>query len=286
MDRQIARSARGSTRGGSTAASRMLTILLVGTTAIAGVGLVAQQRGLDLTDPGSWMHARAYIDIDGRAVQVPRPSPATGRVLPVVPVTTHGQYAFVHTGADGAPIGYDPCRPVRYVVRPDGAPAVGADMVRDAIAQISAATGLSFVDAGTTQEAPSVERALIQPARYGEGWAPVLIAWSTADEVPALAGDIAGVGGSAMVPGASGEGRWLAAGRLVLDRDDLSRILARTDGYAAARAIVVHELAHVVGLDHVTDSTELMNPTTTGIVQLGPGDREGLALVGAVACES
>lgn len=263
----------------------MLTIVVLGATAITGAGLAAQSRGFDLTDPGSWGRGRAYVEIDGRAVLVPRPLPATGRVLPAVPVTTSGRYAFVHSTASGDPIGYDPCRPVRYVVRTDGAPAAGADLLRDAIAQISAASGLAFVDGGTTQETPTLARTLIQPERYGQGWAPVLIAWATEQEVPSLAGDVAGLGGSAMVPGASDEGYWLAAGRLVLDIDDLGRILTEPNGYVEARAIVVHELAHVLGLDHVDDPSELMNPTTTGIVQLGPGDREGLALVGAGACE-
>ncbi|NTW39929.1 MAG: matrixin family metalloprotease, partial [Cellulomonadaceae bacterium] len=83
----------------------------------------------------------------------------------------------------------------------------------------------------------------------------------------------------------SGAGTWLAAGRLVLDRDDLTAMLTRADGYAEARAIVVHELAHVLGLDHVQDPGELMNPTTSTRTDLGPGDLAGLALVGQVACE-
>jgi len=280
MDREVSRGAR------RRAASRLIGIVTVGAAAIGGVGLAAQSRGWDVSDPTSWWQGRTYVDIEGRAVAVPRPEPATGRLLPVVPVATRGLHAFVHVTESGGPVGFDPCRPVRYVVRPDGAPAVGPDLVNDAINRISAATGLVFVDAGTTDEAPAVDRVLIQTDRYGRGWAPVLIAWSTEAEVAALAGDVAGVGGSAMVPGASGEGTWLAAGRLVLDSDDLTEVLGRGDGYARARAIVVHELAHVVGLDHVSDTHELMNPTTSGVAQLGPGDLEGLALVGAVECES
>ena len=262
-----------------------MVITGVGAAAIVGVGLAAQSRGLDLREPLSWFQARAYVDIDGRAVAVPSPEPATGRVLPAVPVSSSGSYAFVQVTESGEPVGYDPCRPVRYVVRSEGAPEAGAQLVADAIAEISAATGLAFVDAGPTDEAPAVERDLIQPERYGTGWAPVLIAWSTQEDLPALEGDVAGLGGSAMVPGADGTGSWLAGGRLVLDSEDLGGILATGGGFARARAIVVHELGHVVGLDHVANRAELMNPTTSGVVDLGPGDRAGLALVGAVACE-
>lgn len=236
-------------------------------------------------DPVGLLQPRAFVEVEGRAVAVPRPEPAEGRLLPPVAATTTGSHAFLHSTDAGDPVGYDPCRPVRYVVRPDGAPPEGAMLVADALGTLSAATGLSFVDVGTTDEVPTMDRALIQPERYGDGWAPVLVAWSDEAEVPELAGAVAGVGGSAAVPGADGRGRWLAAGRVALDGPDLTVMLTRDDGYAQARAIVVHELAHVLGLDHVEDARELMHPRTSARTDLGPGDLEGLALLGQVACE-
>ena len=261
----------------------VLAILALGA---VGVGAVAQARGLDLRHPddlAALFRPRVMVEVDGRAFAVPRPAPATGRVHPAVAVTSTGTYAFLHT-ADGSPVGYDPCRPVRYVVRSDGAPAGGQELVDEAVAEIEAATGLDFVYVGETDEVPAVGRDLIQ-TRYGASqWAPVLIAWSTSEEMPGLAGDVAGIGGSAAVPGADGDGLWLAAGRLALDSADLGRMLDA--GYrGAARGVVLHELAHVVGLDHVDDPGELMYPTTSARVDLGPGDLAGLALVGQVACE-
>lgn len=228
---------------------------------------------------------RAYVEIDGEAVAVPRPQASEGRLLPPVPVTTEGSHAFLHVAEDGGPVGYDPCRPVRYVVRTEGAPRSGPALVEDAIAIVSEATGLAFVEVGTTDEEPVEDRRLIQPERYGEGWAPVLIAWADEAELPELAGQVAGVGGSAAVPGADGQGSWLAAGRLVLDAPDLTALLGRSDGYDQARAIVVHELGHVLGLDHVDDVGQLMHPQTSVRHDLGPGDLQGLAAVGQVACE-
>ena len=49
-------------------------------------------------------------------------------------------------------------------------------------------------------------------------------------------------------------------------------------------AIVLHELAHVVGLAHVSEPMELMFADNTGQVTFGPGDLEGLARLGSLPC--
>lgn len=248
----------------------------------AGGTHVLRENEWDLTELA---RPRAFVEIDGRAVAVPRPSPSGGRVLAAVPATSTGTHAFLHTGETGTPVGYDPCRVVEYVIRPDGMPHVGEALVQDAVSIVSAASGIAFTAAGFTDEQPVVDRALIQPERYGEGWAPVLFAWSDELEMPELAGQVAGVGGSARVPGSDGTGTWLAAGRVVLDTADISTLLAGPLGYEKARAIVVHELSHVLGLDHVDDPNELMHPVTASRTDLGPGDLQGLALLGQAPCE-
>lgn len=257
----------------------LLGLFVVLATAAVGAIVVGD------ADPREWFRPRAYVEVEGRPIAVPDPAPSEGRLLPAVPVATDGSYAFLHTAPDGGPVGYDPCRAVRYVVNPAGMPDVGARLVDEAAAVVSAASGLVLEDAGTTDEQPAVERALIQPDRYGPGWAPVLVAWSDETRLPELAGEVAGVGGSAAVPGSDGTGQWLAAGRVVLDTADIGAMLQRPGGEAQARAIVVHELAHVLGLDHVDDPDELMYPINSTRADLGPGDRQGLALVGQVACE-
>jgi hypothetical protein len=279
MDRAARKAAPGARRAATDRALVGLAVLVALTAASAIVLGQADWDLANLTRP------RAYIEVEGKAVAVPRAVPATGRVLPAVPVTTSGSHAFLHTTEDGAPVGYDPCRPITYVLRVDGAPTGGDALVADAVAVISQAAGVQLVLGGTTDEPPTADRPLIQEERYGDGWAPVLIAWGQEQEMPELAGQVAGVGGSAAVPGADGEGLWLAAGRVVLDAPDITTLLQRPDGYAQARAVVVHELGHVLGLDHVDDPSELMYPVTTRN-DLGPGDREGLALLGQVECEA
>lgn len=281
MDRAAARVTRRERRRARRGSGALLGLL--GALGVIGVaaGVVAVS-GASLTD---WFRPRAYVEVDGRAVRVPEPAPAEGRLLPTVPVTTQGTYAFLHTAADGSPIGYDPCRPVRYVVRPDGMPVGGQELLDEAAVIVGDAAGLVLEYAGTTDEAPAVERVLIQPERYGDAWAPVLVAWADESSMPELAGGVVGVGGSAAVPGAHGQGEWLAGGRVVLDVPDLAAMLASPGGHERARAMVVHELAHVLGLDHVDDPGELMYPVNATRIDLGPGDRAGLALVGQVACE-
>ena len=257
------------------------SVLAAAAVVVAAGALVVEQGW----EPSGWFEPPAYIEVDGEPVAIPRPAPAEGRLRPPVPVTTEGAHAFLHTDDVGAPVGYDPCRPVRYVINPAGMPEAGQGLIDEAVAVVSAATGLAFEYAGASDEVPAVERTLIQPERYGDGWAPVLVAWSDETTIPELGGEVAGMGGSAAVPGADGTGEWLAAGRVVLDTVDIVAMLARPDGHAQARAIVIHELSHVLGLDHVEDPTELMHPVSSARADLGPGDRQGLALVGQAACE-
>lgn len=222
--------------------------------------------------------------------KVPPPGyEASSSPLRTPPATT-GSTAFVlqESPKEGQPfVAYDPCRPIHYVVRPDNAVQGGDILVREAIAAASQASGLQFVYDGTTTEAPADDRQAFQPDRYGKRWAPVLIAWSTPAESPGLAGDVAGNGGSgyAQAPGQPLVPLVLAAGQVRLDAPDLGGIIAsRPDGTAEVRAIIMHELGHVLGLDHVDDPAQLMNAKNMGIMDFAAGDRAGLALLGAGPC--
>ena len=71
---------------------------------------------------------------------------------------------------------------------------------------------------------------------------------------------------------------------MALDTPVLTTILSRPDGEAEVRAIVMHELGHVVGLAHVDDPRELMYADNVGQKAFGPGDLTGLAALGRGRC--
>lgn len=78
---------------------------------------------------------------------------------------------------------------------------------------------------------------------------------------------------------------WVS-GSVLLDGPTFRDILQRPGGYNDARAIVMHELAHLVGLTHVRDDGELMNDDNNGRTTFGPGDKEGLRRLGGGPCFS
>ncbi|WP_179224461.1 peptidase [Geodermatophilus pulveris] len=183
-----------------------------------------------------------------------------------------------------SPVAYDPCRVVHYAIRPDGAPAGGEELVHAAVARISQATGLAFRYDGPTDEVPSPQRETYQPARYGDRWAPVLVAWQTEAEQPDLAGDVVGRGGSTAVSLGDGP-RVYVTGTVSLDAGQFPEVLAAPDGATTAAGIVLHELAHVVGLAHVEDAGQLLHPETVpGVTDLAAGDLTGLARLGRGQC--
>jgi hypothetical protein len=209
--------------------------------------------------------------------------PAPGPVLRDPAPMGTGPYAFMATTSGGQPVTYSSCRPINYVVNPAGMPAGGHQLIQDAITQVSQATGLQFVYQGESTEPPSEHREIHQPDRYSSSTAPVLIAWANTAEYPPISGDVEGVGGSAWIEPSRGPAFYVT-GQVVLSRDGISRMMDRSGGYERARAVLLHEFGHLVGLAHVQDPKELMTPVVSGLTGYGPGDRTGLARLGHGPC--
>jgi hypothetical protein len=202
---------------------------------------------------------------------------------PVVDRTGVGESRFSYRQPDGSPVTFSPCRPIHYAVRPDHAPANGDRMISAAVAEVSRATGLRFVNDGRTSEQVVQDRRPYQPDRYGNRWAPVLIAWVTDEEDPDFGVDVAGTAGPQRVGRPDGASTYVT-GEVHLDPQALDA-MARTAGEPLARAVILHELAHLVGLAHVKDPTQIMFPRVQkGVVAFGAGDLRGLAALGSGKC--
>lgn len=187
-----------------------------------------------------------------------------------------GSYKFlmIQPGTHDMPVTYDSCQTLHYVINSDSAPSRFADgrFVRDAVQEISEVSGLEFRYDGKTHDR-------FRSRSFDQG--PILISFDTLPDEASMQ-DAVAMGGSATLAH-SGKPVY-ATGDVTFKRDYFDLIASRPDGYDEARAIALHELGHVLGLDHVDDTDEIMYPTEGHVRDLGPGDRTGLKILGSGPC--
>ncbi len=190
--------------------------------------------------------------------------------------STKGSYAFmrIQPGTHDMPVTYDSCQTLHYVINPDGAPARFHDgrFIRDAVKEISQVSVLKF-------EYDGISGLDYRTRNYQSG--PILFSF---DELPAgqKYDNAVAIGGSDTLDRAGRE--VYSTGAVTFRPSSFDSIANRQGGDTEARAIAMHELGNVLGLDHVDDTREIMYPTEGHTDDLGPGDRTGLRILGSGPC--
>ena len=217
-------------------------------------------------------------------------------------IDAEGRYTHSFLGrwpVDATPYRWPSDEPIHYVVDDEFGPPETLALVQDAIADIEAATGLNFLYGGMSAE-PHVghdprmvngevvdvehPREAYQPAVYGDRWASVWIgarrdysATPTVGTAQPISHDLVRTTQLIEIGGET-----FSAGEPTFVTGTVSFHWPEVGGdLDEAAAILRHELCHLLGLDHVPETGQLMFPSITDNRDLGGGDLLGLHLVGS-----
>jgi hypothetical protein len=180
------------------------------------------------------------------------------------------------------PFHWNPCKPIRYAINMNGYDESYRAVITEDIARVATATGFQFDYVGDSTIIP------VQADPWGypyndflQGTAPYDIIISLTNETitDLVPGPIAGRAWLNWVHYPDKDGRFFVAS-VTIDMGDLfGHPVWAGDGVGP---MLLHELGHAIGLDHVTDPTQIMYPLLSGPNTYGAGDLRGLWLSGAV----
>jgi hypothetical protein len=218
--------------------------------------------------------AHLVVDLAGwyTGVELPTVLP------PSVPLTGVGgppptlPFAFARV-SNGLPVRWNPCTPIHYTVNMGGYDASFRPVVTEAVERLEAATGLPLVPVGDTAFMPTSTHITSASAADGD----MVIALGDSAQTDVVPGNVVGQAEIVFSPPA------IFKASLVIDMGDVGTNPQWSS--TGPGPVLLHELAHAVGLDHVADATQLMNAVAspTGPTTYGAGDLTGLWQVGAAA---
>lgn len=187
----------------------------------------------------------------------------------MVPPADHSSYSFSRTFANGSPHRFSSCRIVRWQISSSNAPAGAEELLKLAFAKTEAATGIDFEFAGWTSE--TVDTRVSNTANYRDGglWKPILVDFGLQPQNSSMCGS-AGCGYMYTINGQ------IVSGALIMNKS-LPMAWGEPNGLGE---VAIHEIGHVVGLGHISDSDQVMYPYASTLTEYHSGDLRGLWYVG------
>jgi hypothetical protein len=202
------------------------------------------------------------------------------------PPKVDGAFRFLER-VGGGPVRWDPCQTITYAVNARGASSPVRPDLRVALRRVTRATGIAFRSVGPTRA--SFFRTYLRMRYQGViGRAELVLIWVDHDEYQAILRRLRdprpSIAFAKTMAGLHANQDQYFGGIIVMDGDATS---GQGFGFRYAHgAVLLHELGHIMGLDHVRDPGQLMysgrHPDFT-ISDFGAGDLEGLRRLGQEA---
>lgn len=243
----------------------------------------AAMGGVTIESLTHWGEPRNVLVVGEREVPLPAPEDAPSRKLPPVDVAGTSGYSFTTKDA-GQPVLHDPCRVITWRLSTHELPEGAEQLVRDAVASIETHTGLKWEEGDTSPYPANPDHSVLTQVDGRWEYAPVEIGFTRAGG-KGLGGDTVGVGGTFVTPGAWGDQQYLRSGVVLIDKDAINAKEGTEEFNQALTTVLLHELGHVVGLDHVADADQVMFAAFLPHATWGEGDLAGLAAAGRGTCE-
>jgi len=203
---------------------------------------------------------------------------AAGLTPPTPTATAAADYVVNHA-PNGQVWRWNPCAVIGWQLNPGPADATAIATIKDDVAQLASASGLTFRYDGVTSFVPTQQNIDSEPDDL-----IVAVVDPAATDIFASAPGAAGFGGIHVRTTAAGNWR-VVKGYALIAAGELSTLPHTGGSGANIGTLTLHELGHAVGLMHAAKPAEIMYPVLTyqAPATYSADDRAGLAVVGGGA---